>query len=186
MLFASMFATASVAMGNLPTREIAPGVHMPIVSIGTWKSSSGLDAYDIVNKWLNNSYRGIDTALVYFDQQRVAQAIADSGLSREDVFLTSKIPGCQGSFLTKSAVEYDLHRLNTTYIDLMLMHSPFGVGCASTWSALEDLVRARKLRAIGISNFGPSDVEKLCAHGACTIPPAVNQIGTQRQIGLGA
>ena len=78
--------------------------------------------------------------------------------------------------LTKSAVEYDLRKLNTSYIDLMLMHSPFGLGCTSTWSALEELVRAKKLRAIGISNFAPKDIEKMCANGGCTIPPAVNQI----------
>jgi len=172
-----MIAVAAiVAVGAIPTREIAPGVHMPVVSIGTWKSSSGLDAYDIVSKWLNNSYRGIDTALVYFDQQRVAQAVTDAGLKREDIFYTSKIPGCQGSLLTKAAVNYDLTRLNTSYIDLMLMHSPFGAGCQSTWHALEQLVQAGNLRAIVISNFGSSDIEKMCASGTCTIPPAVNQI----------
>ena len=116
--------TASlVVIATMPTREIAPGVHMPIISIGTWKSESGIDAYDIVTKWLKNSETGIDTALIYGDQGRVAAAIADSGLKRSDIFLTSKIPGCQGAALTKAAVDADLRYLNTTFIDLMLMRS---------------------------------------------------------------
>ena len=123
--------TPALLLSNLPTKEIAPGVFMPTVSIGTWDSGEkGFDAYDIVTKWLNNSFRGIDTALIYLDQPRVAKAIADFGLERKDVFITSKIPGCQGSFLTTQAVNLDLKRLNSSYIDLMLMHSPFGIGWA--------------------------------------------------------
>ena len=171
-----MLALIACASSVLPTVEIAPNVSMPVVSIGTWKSASGIDAYDITKKWLANGFRGIDTALIYLDQRRVSDAIVDAGLRREDLFLTSKIPGCQGAVLTKAAVAYDLKRLNTSYIDLMLMHSPWGIGCQSTWTALESLVKAGKLRAIGISNFKSDDVAKLCGSGPCEIPPAVNQI----------
>ena len=97
---------AAALLSELPTVEIADGVAMPTISIGTWDSGEkAFDAYDIVTKWLNNSFRGIDTALIYLDQPRVAKAIKDFGLQRKDVFITSKIPGCQGSFLTKMAVD---------------------------------------------------------------------------------
>lgn len=172
-----LLVAGALLTGPLPTKEIAPGVAMPVASIGTWDSGEKkFDAFEIVAKWLANGFRGIDTALVYLDQPRVAKAVSAAGLRREEIFLTSKIPGCQGSLLTKAAVEFDLKRLNTSYVDLMLMHSPFGFGCASTWAALEGLVQAGKLRSIGVSNFDGKDVDTMCANGGCRIPPAVNQI----------
>jgi len=154
---------------------------MPKISIGTWLSKQGDDAYEITSNWLKLGHRGIDTALVYFDQPAVSKAIQDAGLKREDVFITTKIPTCSpNAKVTIAAVEADLHALNTSYIDLLLVHSPVGIkidhGCETTWKALESLVKLGQLRAIGISNFGAGrSLTLFCADG-CEIPPAVNQI----------
>lgn len=138
---------------NIPTREIAPGVHMPIVSIGTWISSGGEDPYTITSNWLKAGGRGIDTALIYHDQPKVKQAITDAGLVREDVFITSKIPTCAlDPFLTKKAVHTDLSALGTDYIDLMLIHSPLGPtgSCEATWGILSEFVLNGTIKAIGV------------------------------------
>merc|ERR1712046_517853 len=108
----------SAAM-NIPTQEVAPGVDMPVISVGTWTEGTSSNATNIVHNWLELVGRGIDTALVYFDQDTVAAAMAASGVPREDIFLTTKIPGC---FDGKGLIERDLKQLNTSYIDLVLIH----------------------------------------------------------------
>ena len=175
---------------SIPTREIARdingnAVNMPVVSIGTWISSKGEDPYQIVYDWLKLGGRGIDTALIYHDQAKVKQAIADAGLSRDDVFITSKIPSCsQDEFITRKRVQSDLDALGTTYIDLMLIHEPIGTiqACPDTWQILSNLQKNGTLRAIGVSNFGAGlwtkALQKLCGKNQdeCRVVPAVNQI----------
>ena len=168
-----MVAVAVSGTVNVPTKEIAPGVHMPVVSIGTWTSDGhkGEQADKIVGAWLGQGGRGIDTALVYMDQTKVASAITASGLRREDVFITTKIPGCG---LAQPSIDRDLKDLNTSFIDLLLIHEPVGLSCAGTWKVLEENVQNGKLRSIGISNFKAADIDKLMKDA--TITPAVNQI----------
>merc|ERR1712070_657355 len=102
----------------------------------------------------------------------IAQAIQESGVAREDLFITSKIPGC---FAAASSVDSDLKQLNTDYIDLMLIHSPIGGGnCANTWKVLEDYVAQGKLKSIGVSNFNVKQMQKVM--DKATVPIAVNQI----------
>jgi len=158
---------------NVPTKEIALGVKMPIISIGTWTSDghSGEQAPKIVSTWLGQGGRGIDTALVYGDQAKVAKAITDSGLKREDVFITTKIPGCG---LAQASIDRDLKDLNTSYIDLLLIHEHIGLSCSKTWKVLEDNVKNGKLKSIGISNFKAADIDNIMK--TATITPAVNQI----------
>jgi len=159
---------------DVPTKEVAPGVHMPIVNIGTWTSDghAGEEAPKIVGEWVGQGGRGIDTALVYMDQAKVAKAVADAGLSRKDVFITTKIPGC---FAAQMAIDRDLKDLNTDYIDLLLihMHSP-GFNCENTWKVLEENVKNGKLKSIGVSNFVVKDLQAVLK--MATIKPAVNQI----------
>jgi len=146
---------------------------MPVISIGTWTSDghAGEEAPKIVGAWLGQGGRGIDTALVYGDQAKVAKAITDSGLKREDVFITTKIPGCG---LAQASIDRDLKDLNTSYIDLLLIHEHIGLSCSKTWKVLEDNVKNGKLKSIGISNFKATDIENIMK--AATITPAVNQI----------
>jgi len=166
---------AALAHGvAVPSQEIAPGVAMPVLSIGTWTQGTAENATAIVAEWLAQGGRGIDTAYIYFDQDKVADALAASGVDRKEVFVTSKLPACVGERLARYFVEQDLKRLRTSYIDLMLVHMPYGVDCAGTWAALEAFVAAGKLRAIGVSNFKVSHLTKLLT--TAKITPAVNQI----------
>eukprot|EP00928_Gymnodinium_smaydae_P042222 TRINITY_DN2845_c1_g1_i1.p1 TRINITY_DN2845_c1_g1~~TRINITY_DN2845_c1_g1_i1.p1 ORF type:complete len:303 (+),score=78.66 TRINITY_DN2845_c1_g1_i1:78-986(+) len=154
----------------MPTAEVAPGVHMPVLSIGT----GGLErssAAAIVANWLALGGRGIDTALLYGDQAVVPEQLQRAKIDRRDVFITTKIPSCMGA--TAAAVEYDLKQLRTDYIDLMLLHSPVG-DCSKAWPVLEDYHRRGVLRAIGVSNFNRTQLEALLA--TATVVPAVHQL----------
>lgn len=176
MMRAALLLPALASAAEMETKTIAPGVVMPKVSIGTWVSGSTSkkeDPKEIVSNWLSLGFRGIDTALVYFDQKDVAEAISEAGLAREDVFITSKIPDCSAA---ASSVDYDLKKLNTSYIDLLLIHSPIGLpgSCAKTWQVLEDYVAKGQLRSIGVSNFKPAQLQRIM--DVATVPIAVNQI----------
>lgn len=166
------FSVAAVTTANLPTKEIAPGIKFPVVNIGTWLAGSKTeDAHEISKNWLAQGFRGIDTALIYNDQKDIAAAIEESGVPREEIFLTSKIPGCAAA---AASVDSDLKQLNVDYIDLMLIHSPIGLSCPSTWKVLEDYVAKGKLRSIGVSNFNVKQLQNVM--DKATIPIAVNQI----------
>jgi len=167
-----VFSLVTAATATLPTKEIAPGVQFPIVNIGTWLAgSSKEDGYAITKNWLAQGFVGIDTALIYADQGDIAKAISESGVAREDLFITSKIPGC---FNAASSIDSDLKQLNTDYIDLMLIHSPIGVSCPNTWKVMEDYVAQGKLKSIGVSNFNAKQMQKVM--DKATVPIAVNQI----------
>lgn len=172
------FGSAEGAL-NIPTKQIAPGVNMPVVSIGSWTQATKQEDKDIpgiVGSWLDLGGRGIDSAYVYGTQKAIAVEVEKRGLAREDLFITSKLPTCLGKSLTRYFVDSDLKQLNTSYIDLMLIHAPglpgpFG-GCDGTWEVLEEYVANGKLRSIGVSNWGPKQFEGL----KYKIPPAVNQV----------
>merc|ERR1712166_799630 len=161
--------TASVV---IPTQQIAPGVSMPVISMGTWSEGTSENSTLITHNWLSQGGRGIDTAWVYFDQTKIAETILASGVPREQLFITSKIPGCVAA---ERFVEADLKQLNTSYIDLMLIHSAIpSLNCPNTWKVLEEYVQKGKLKAIGVSNFKSEDLDRVLAKA--TIVPAVNQI----------
>jgi len=172
-LFAMLPGFAAAA--TMETKTIAPGVEMPKVSIGTWVSGSTKkeDPKEIVSNWLSLGFRGVDTALIYLDQKDVAKAIAESGVAREDIFITSKIPDCSA---VAASVDSDLRKLKSSYIDLMLIHSPIGLpgACNRAWKVLEKYVAEGKLRAIGVSNFNAAQLRRIV--DAATVPIAVNQI----------
>lgn len=160
----------ALAALDIPTKEVAPGVKMPVLSIGTGGTESH-NASAIVQNWLSQGGRGVDTAMVYRDQPVVAKAIADAGVDRKDIFITTKIPGCIGA---AAAVHSDLRQLKTDYIDLMLIHFPYGGDCGETWAVLEDFHARGVLKSIGVSNFNASQLEGLMK--TAKVVPAVNQI----------
>jgi 2,5-diketo-D-gluconate reductase A len=170
LLFSSAVRLTAASSINIPTVQIAPNVQFPVISIGTGGTEHSQSA-TIVQNWMGLGGRGVDTALIYQDQAVVAKAIADSGVARKDVFITTKIPGCS---LAKSSIEEDLKELNTTYIDLLLIHFPRGGDCAEAWSVLESFHASGAVRAIGVSNFNVSQLEPILAKAK--IVPAVNQI----------
>eukprot|EP00746_Dinoflagellata_sp_MGD_P079869 gnl/MRDRNA2_/MRDRNA2_31950_c0_seq1.p1 gnl/MRDRNA2_/MRDRNA2_31950_c0~~gnl/MRDRNA2_/MRDRNA2_31950_c0_seq1.p1 ORF type:complete len:290 (+),score=43.07 gnl/MRDRNA2_/MRDRNA2_31950_c0_seq1:98-967(+) len=168
------FLVALAQAFNIPTREVAPGVDMPVMSIGSGQLGSfakHAPASEIVGAWLDLGGRGIDTAWMYRDQAEIAETIKRHGVARKDLFITSKLLECVTG--AEHYIEDDLKQLNTTYIDLMLIHAPVG-NCAETWSVMEDYHSRGVLRAIGVSNFNQRNLEGLLK--SVKIMPAVNQI----------
>ena len=165
------------------TYTLSNGVHIPCVGFGTWQSKDGPEARDSVAEALRAGYRHIDTAQGYGNEESVGQAVKESGLSRGEVFLTSKLTNSvRGYDQTISAFHESLRKLGTDYMDLFLIHWPRPVSFrndweaqnAQSWRAMEDLYREGKVRAIGISNFHPHHIEALLK--TATVAPMVNQI----------
>ncbi|MDG2941602.1 aldo/keto reductase [Exercitatus varius] len=152
------------------------GLEMPMVGFGVYQVSDE-DTEKAVLAALNAGYRLLDTAAVYGNEAGVGRAIKASGIPREEIFVTTKlwIQRENGYENTKKALENSLTRLGLDYVDLYLMHQPFG-DVHEQWRAMEDLYKAGKARAIGVSNF---HMDRLMDLITChDIVPAVNQIET--------
>ena len=165
------------------TYTLSNGVHIPCVGFGTWQSKDGPEAKNSVAEALRAGYRHIDTAQGYGNEESVGQAVKESGLKREEIFITSKLTNSvRGYSETLSAFHESLRKLGTDYMDLFLIHWPRPVSFrndweaqnAQSWRAMEDLYREGKVRAIGISNFHPHHIEALLK--TATVAPMVNQI----------
>ena len=164
--------TQSVTLNN--------GVKMPILGFGTFKVENGQETIDSVKHALKIGYRHIDTAMIYKNEEGVGQAIKESGIPREEIFLTSKVWNTdQGYDSTLEAFEASLKRLQTDYLDLYLIHWPQPLN-RETWRALEDLYKAGSVRAIGVSNFKEHHLDDLLE--VATIVPAVNQVEYHPQL----
>jgi len=167
------------------TYTLSNGVEIPKLGLGTWFISDK-NAVQAVKNAINIGYRHIDTAQAYQNERGVAQGIRDSGMNREDLFVTTKLAAEVKSYVEAVAsVDESLERMELNYIDLMIIHSPqpwaeFGgndrhpEGNRDAWRALEEAYEAGKLRAIGLSNFKKGDIENILE--SCSIRPMVNQI----------
>jgi methylglyoxal/glyoxal reductase len=154
--------------------EIAPGVDMPRLGLGTFRAHGAELARAIVAA-LEVGYRLIDTSANYHNEEAVGAAIARSGVPREELFVTTKLEEPdQGYDTPRPALEASLERLGVDYVDLYLIHWPVASKTEDTWRALEELQRAGLTRSIGISNFERTDMEQVFS--VATIGPAVNQI----------
>ena len=146
------------------------GVEMPRIGIGGWaqKKESILNAIRV-------GYRMIDTAAQYGNEEEIGAAIAEAGIKREDLFLTTKLwtQNIREKWTSK-ALEDSLKKLGMSYIDLYLIHWP-ATGFEDAWLEMEKLYKAGKIRAIGVSNFEHHHLETLTGNGAVIIP-AVNQV----------
>lgn len=159
------------------------GVTIPKLGFGTWQIPNE-DAYNAVTMALKNGYTHIDTALAYRNEENVGKAVKDFGISREDVFITSKLPAqIKGYDVTIRAFDETLANLGVDYLDLYLIHAPWpwdeiGKDCTEgniqSWKAMEKLYTEGKVRAIGVSNFSISDIQALL--DTCDIVPMANQI----------
>lgn len=152
------------------------GLEMPMVGFGVFQVSDE-ETEKAVLEALKAGYRLLDTAAVYGNEAGVGRAIKASGIPREEIFVTTKlwIQRENGYENTKKALEDSLTRLGLDYVDLYLMHQPFG-DVHEQWRAMEDLYKAGKARAIGVSNF---HMDRLMDLITChEIVPAVNQIET--------
>lgn len=150
------------------------GVKMPWLGFGTFKITEEGQVENSVLEALKVGYRHIDTAAVYGNEESVGRAMKNSGVKREEIFLTSKVWNSdQGYDSTLRAFEASLKRLDTNYLDLYLIHWPKPLN-KETWRALEKLYKEKRVRAIGVSNFKVYHLEELME--SCEIVPMVNQV----------
>lgn len=138
--------------------------------------SSSLRSSSATGIALETGYRHIDTAQAYYNEEGVGRAVAKSGMARDELFLTTKVWIYHaGEKNAAASIDGSLHKLGCDYVDLLLVHQPFG-DYYGTWRALEAAYRSSKARAIGVSNFYPDRLVDLCRF--CEIPPMVNQVET--------
>ncbi|ESQ80370.1 aldo/keto reductase [Asticcacaulis sp. YBE204] len=150
------------------------GVTMPILGFGVFQIPDPKDCERCVIDAINSGYRLIDTAASYLNEAAVGAGLKNSGVDRFDLFVTSKLwVQDTGYDKTRDAIDGSLKRLGLDYLDLYLIHQPFG-DVHGSWRAMQDAYRAGKLRAIGVSNFHPDRLMDIKAFNEVT--PAVNQV----------
>lgn len=151
------------------------GIKMPKLGYGVYQTPPE-DTKRCVLDAIEIGYRSIDTAQAYYNEEGVGAALASCGLPREEFFLTTKVWITNTGYeKAKASILESMEKLQTSYLDLLLIHQPFG-DYYGTYRAMEELYKAGKLRAIGVSNFGPD--RYLDIQHFATIKPAVNQIET--------
>jgi diketogulonate reductase-like aldo/keto reductase len=152
------------------------GVEMPSLGFGVFQIEDLAECERSVRDAIDVGYRLIDTAASYGNEESVGNAIKLSGVPREDLFVTTKLwIADTGYEKTKAAFDRSMRRLQLDYLDLYLIHQPYG-DVYGSWRAMEELYREGRVRAIGISNFHPDRVMDFLLHHE--IPPAINQIET--------
>ncbi len=158
------------------------GVEIPAVGFGTYKTVNGQDE-TVICEAIRQGYRHFDTASFYFNEEAVGKAVKESGIPRDEFFITSKVWRDQlGYESTLREFEKSCEKLGTDYLDLYLIHWPRPADLnaewkdldVETWKAMEELYRAKKVRAIGVSNFLPHHLNNLLER--TSIIPTVNQL----------
>ena len=163
-------------MSHVPTVTLNDGHQIPQLGFGVWQVSAE-DIIGSVSKALEVGYRHIDTAAIYGNEEGVGQAIADSGIARDELFVTTKLWNDQHDrHLVVPAAQDSLKKLGLDYVDLYLIHwpTPAKDNYLDAWLGLEDVQQAGLARSIGVSNFQVDHLRKVVARG--TVVPAVNQI----------
>lgn len=169
--------TSTITLNNKHT--------IPAVALGTWEAQPG-DAANAVKTALQNGYRHIDTAALYQNEAEVGQGIIDSGIPREEIFVTTKL-SVYDYFNVEKAFEESLKKLKLDYVDLYLIHWPYAVDkdkgeriperdFVDVYKDMQKLLRTNKVRSIGVSNFTEKKIKKLLADPEVTVKPVVNQI----------
>lgn len=151
------------------------GIKMPMLGYGVYQVTND-ECERCVLDALSVGYRSIDTAQAYGNEEAVGRAIKNSGIPRDQIFLTTKVWVSNGGYENaKKSIEESLKKLGTDYIDLLLIHQPFN-DYYGTYHAMEEGYKIGYLRAIGVSNFYPDRLVDLCRF--VEVPPAVNQVET--------
>ena len=150
------------------------GHEIPLIGFGTYQIDDPTQAPHIFQQALALGYRLLDTAAFYNNEEYVGQALRQSGLKRKEVFLSSKVWKDQHGYdATLNAFDASLRKLGTDYLDLYLIHQPAEKNL-ETWQALETLYKEGRVKAIGVSNFQPADLEELVQQG--DIIPMIDQV----------
>lgn len=165
------------------TYKLSNGVEIPCIGFGMWQTPDDVVGVNSVKSAIEAGYTHIDTAQAYGNEDCVGKAIREIGADRDKLFITTKIWNNNHSYdLVMSSMEESLKKLETSYVDLLLIHWPnplefrsrWEEANAETWKAMEELYKAGKVRAIGISNFRQHHIEALLK--TAEIAPMVNQI----------
>ena len=154
--------------------ELNNGVKMPQLGFGVFQVPDLKECEQAVLDAIDSGYRLIDTAAAYHNEEAVGAAIKKSGVAREELFITSKLWVSDASYeRAKKGIETSLNKLGLDYIDLYLLHQPYG-DVIGAWKALEEAYHAGKVRAIGVSNFYADQLKNLIL--TCDVKPVINQI----------
>jgi diketogulonate reductase-like aldo/keto reductase len=166
------------------TYALTSGTTIPKLGFGTWLLKEGDECYGAVAAALEAGYRHIDTARAYHNEASVGRAVRDSGIPREEIYITSKVPAEAKSYgAAVGQFEITMREIGLDYLDLLLIHAPWpwdqmGKDCREenkeVWRAMEGFLTSGRVKAIGVSNFTRPDLESLLP--ACTTIPAVDQI----------
>ncbi|MBM6383394.1 aldo/keto reductase [Paenibacillus sp. 7523-1] len=160
----------------MQTVTLNNGVKMPVIGFGVYQVPDAEECENAVYEALMAGYRLIDTASGYLNEEAVGRAIKRSGVPREELFITTKLWVQDASYESaKLAFNKSLNKLQLDYLDLYLIHQPFG-DYYGAWRAMEELYHEGKIKAIGVSNFLPDRLMDLIVHNE--IVPAVNQVET--------
>lgn len=161
-------------MVNVPMKKLNNGVQMPVLGFGVFQVPDPKECKQAVLDALASGYRLIDTAAAYQNEAAVGEAIKESRIAREEIFVTSKLWVSDFTYeRAKAGIERSLELLGLDHIDLYLLHQPYG-DTMGAWRALEEAYQAGKIRAIGVSNFYADQLKNL--ELTTNIKPAVNQI----------
>jgi 2,5-diketo-D-gluconate reductase A len=164
------------SMSTVPTVTLNNGVAMPLLGFGVFQMNDAEECERSVYEAIRTGYRLIDTAAVYGNEAAVGNAIKRAGVAREELFVTTKLWIQDAGYeRTRQAFERSLQKLQLEYLDLYLIHQPYG-DVYGEWRAMEELYREGRIRAIGVSNFHSDRLMDLIVHNQ--VVPAVNQIET--------
>ena len=158
-------------MTDARTRALSDGNQIPILGLGLWQVPDGRATVDAVRWALEAGYRHIDTAQMYGNEASVGRALRESGVPREEVFITTKFYPARRDPVAE--LERSLRRLGVEYVDLYLIHWPQR-GPTWAWPAMQRTRELGYARSIGVSNFAVAELDEMLA--ACAIPPVVNQV----------
>ncbi|WP_106917176.1 aldo/keto reductase [Chryseobacterium aurantiacum] len=157
-----------------PVVTLNNGIDIPALGFGVWQMEDLKECENAVIKAIQTGYRMIDTAAIYQNETAVGTAVKNSGVDRDELFITSKVwVQDHGYEKAKSAFQRTLNRLQMDYLDMYLIHWPYG-DFLGTWKALEELYKEGKIKAIGVCNFTVEKLEELKANS--TVSPVINQI----------